>query len=68
MHDKPAKACFPCLHSNLHNRHSIATTASLVHPGSFCSASGAQEITIQGTLMMCKEGVNDGRLRCRKVR
>ena len=46
----------------------VATTASLVHPGSFCSTSGAQGVTIQETLMMRKEGVNDGRLRWRKVR
>lgn len=40
----------------------------LVHPGSFCSTSGQQGVTIRGTLMMCQEGVNDGRLRWRKVR
>ncbi len=39
----------------------------LVHPGSFCSTSGSQGVTIRGTLMMCKQGVNDVRLRWRKV-
>ena len=40
----------------------------LVHPGSFCSTSGQQGMTIRGTLMMCKLGANDDRLRWRKVR
>lgn len=40
----------------------------VVHPGSFCSTSGSQGVTIRGTLMMCKLGVNDDRLRWRKVR
>lgn len=40
----------------------------LVHPGSFCSTSGQQGVTIRGTLMMCKLGANDDRLRWRKVR
>lgn len=39
----------------------------LVHPGSFCSTSGQQGVTIKGSLMVCKEGVNDGRLRWRKA-
>lgn len=39
----------------------------VVHPGSFCSTAGSQGLTTRGTLMMCKQGANDDRLRWRKV-